>query len=337
MSFPKIRMRRLRSSATMRRLVRETSLSVDDFVYPLFVREGEGLKEPIKSMTDCFHFSPDTVAAEAAEVAALGIPAVLLFGLPGKKDDIGSEAWAENGVVQRTIREIKKAAPQLLVITDVCLCAYTKSGHCGVQKKKLTAENAESAEKRLSIDNDATCELLAKVALSHAQAGADIVAPSDMMDGRVKYIREALEENDFKDVAIMAYSAKYASAFYGPFRDAAESAPEFGDRKTYQMDVSNADQAMAEIALDIEEGADIVMVKPALPYLDIICRARQRFDCPIAAYNVSGEYMMLNCAADAGLLDRQSAMMEVLYSIKRAGADIIITYFAKTAAKLLGQ
>jgi porphobilinogen synthase len=308
----------------MRRLVRETSLSVDDLVYPLFIREGEGLKEPIKSMTDCFHFSPDTVAAEAAEVASLGIPAVLLFGLPGKKDDIGSEAWAENGVVQRSIGEIKKAAPQLLVITDVCLCAYTKSGHCGVVKNS-------------KIDNDSTCELLAKVALSHAQAGADIVAPSDMMDGRVKYIREALEENDFKDVAIMAYSAKYASAFYGPFRDAAESAPEFGDRKTYQMDVSNADQALAEITLDIEEGADIVMVKPALCFLDIICRARLRFDCPIAAYNVSGEYMMLNSAADAGLLDKEQAMLEVLYSIKRAGADIIITYFAKTAAKLLGH
>ncbi len=320
MSFPKIRMRRLRCSDTMRRLVRETSLSVDDFVYPLFVREGEGLKEPIKSMADCFHFSPDTVAAEAAEVASLRIPAVLLFGLPGKKDDIGSEAWAETGVVQRTIREIKKAVPQLLVITDVCLCSYTEHGHCGVIKNG-------------KIDNDATCELLAKVALAHAQAGADIVAPSDMMDGRVKYIREALEENDFKDVAIMSYAAKFASAFYGPFRDAAESAPSFGDRKTYQMDVSNADQAMAEIALDIAEGADIVMVKPALAYLDIICRARQRFDCPIAAYNVSGEYMMLNSAADAGLLDKQAAMMEMLTAIKRAGADILITYFAKEVAK----
>jgi len=320
MGFLKNRMRRLRSSATMRKLVRETSLSVDDFVYPLFVREGEGLKEPIKSMTDCFHFSPDTVAVEAAEVASLRIPAVLLFGLPGKKDDIGSEAWAENGVVQRAIREIKKAAPQLLVITDVCLCGYTDHGHCGVIKDG-------------KIDNDATCELLAKVALAHAQAGADIVAPSDMMDGRVKYIREALEENDFKDVAIMSYAAKFASAFYGPFRDAAESAPSFGDRKSYQMDVSNSDQAMAEIALDIAEGADIVMVKPALPYLDIICRARQRFDCPIAAYNVSGEYMMLNSAADAGLLDKQAAMMEMLTAIKRAGADILITYFAKDVAK----
>jgi porphobilinogen synthase len=320
MNFPKIRLHRLRSSASMRRLVRETSLSVDNLVYPLFVREGEDLKEPIKSMTGCFHFSPDTIVAEAAEVAALGIPAVLLFGLPDKKDQIGSQAWAEEGVVQHSIKEIKKAVPDLLVITDVCLCAYTSNGHCGVIKDN-------------KIDNDATCELLAKVALSHAQAGADIVAPSDMMDGRVKYIREALEENGFHDVAIMSYAAKFASAFYGPFRDAAESAPAFGDRKTYQMDPANERQALAEIALDIEEGADIVMVKPALAYLDVIYRARQRFDCPIAAYNVSGEYMMLNSAAEAGLLDKHTAMMEMLYSIKRAGADIIITYFAKDVAK----
>jgi len=303
----------------MRRLVRQTALSTDDFVYPLFVREGRGLKEPIKSMTDCFHFSPDTVAAEAADVASLGIPAVLLFGLPDKKDETGSQAWAEAGVVQRSIREIKKAAPELLVITDVCLCAYTNHGHCGLIRNG-------------KIDNDATCELLARIALSHAQAGADIVAPSDMMDGRVKYIRQTLEENDFKDVAIMSYAAKYASAFYGPFRDAAESAPAFGDRKGYQMDPPNSNQAMAEIALDIEEGADIVMVKPALCFLDIIYRAKQRFDCPVAAYNVSGEYMMLNSAANAGLMDKDSAMLEMLYSIKRAGADIIITYFAKEAA-----
>ncbi len=316
MVFPKIRMRRLRSSDAMRRLVRETALSIDDLVYPLFVRYGSGLKEPIKSMTGCFHFSPDTVADEAVEVASLGIPAVLLFGLPKKKDDTGSEAWAEDSVVQRSIREIKKRVPELLVITDVCLCAYTSHGHCGVIKDG-------------KIDNDATCELLAKVALSHAQAGADIVAPSDMMDGRVRYIREALEENGFYDVAIMSYAAKYASAFYGPFRDAAESAPAFGDRKNYQMDPANADQGMREIALDIEEGADIVMVKPALCYLDIIYRAKQRFDCPIAAYNVSGEYMMLNCAAEKGLLDKTAAMLEMLTSIKRAGADVIITYFAK--------
>ncbi|MHC4557974.1 MAG: porphobilinogen synthase [Planctomycetota bacterium] len=322
MSFPQNRMRRLRSSPSMRRLVREINLSMDDLVYPLFVREGQGLKEPIRLMADCFHFSPDTIAAEVAEVASLGIPAVLLFGLPGKKDDIGSEAWFEDGVVQRAIKEIKKSTPELLVITDVCLCEYTDHGHCGVIKDS-------------KIENDKTCELLAKMALSHAQAGADIVAPSDMMDGRIKYIREALEENDFKDVAIMSYAAKYASAFYGPFRDAAESAPAFGDRRTYQMDPPNANQAMAEIALDIEEGADIVMVKPALAYLDIICRARQRFDCPIAAYNVSGEYMMVNTAAAEGLLDKEATMMEVLTAIKRAGADIVITYFAKNVAKLL--
>ncbi len=328
MAFPKIRMRRLRSSESMRRLVRETTLSVDDLVYPLFVREGKGIKKPIKSMTGCFHFSPDTIATEAAEVASLGIPAVLLFGLPGKKDETGSQAWVEDGVVQLAIGEIKKAVPQLLVITDICLCEYTSHGHCGVIKKSIRAQEQKSI-----VDNDATCELLAKVALSHAQAGADIVAPSDMMDGRVRYIREALEENGFHDVAIMSYAAKYASAFYGPFRGAAESTPVFGDRKTYQMDPANTDQAMAEIALDIEEGADIVMVKPALAYLDIIYRARQRFDCPIAAYNVSGEYMMVKNSASADLLDEKAAMLEILTAIKRAGADIIITYFAKEAAK----
>jgi len=322
MGFPKNRMRRLRSSPSMRRLVRETSVSVDDLVYPLFVREGEGIKEPIKSMTGCYHFSPDTIAAEAAEVALLGIPAVLLFGLPGSKDEIGSEAWAENGVVQRAIREIKKATPELLVVTDVCLCEFTSHGHCGVIKGG-------------KVDNDPTCERLAKIALSHAQAGVDIVAPSDMMDGRVKYIREVLEENGFENVAIMSYAAKYSSAFYGPFRNAAESAPAFGDRRTYQMDPPNADEAMAEIALDIEEGADIVMVKPALAYLDIICRARRRFDCPIAAYNVSGEYMMVNAAGAEGLVDTEATMMEIMTSIKRAGADIIITYFAKELGKLL--
>ena len=322
MGFPKKRMRRLRSSPAMRRLVRRTRVSVDDLVYPLFVREGEGIEKPIKSMTGCYHFSPDTIGSQAVEVASLGIPAVLLFGLPDKKDEIGSEAWAENGVVQRAIRQIKKAAPELLVITDVCLCEFTSHGHCGV------IENGK-------VDNDSTCELLAKTALSHAQAGADIVAPSDMMDGRVKYIREALEENGFENVVIMSYAAKYASAFYGPFRDAAESAPAFGDRRAYQMDPPNADEAMAEIALDIAEGADIVMVKPALAYLDIIYRARQRFDCPIAAYDVSGEYMMINAAAEKGLLDKEAAMMEMLTSIKRAGADIIITYFAKEATAIM--
>ena len=324
MGFPEIRMRRLRTNGSVRRLVRETSLSADDLIYPLFVRQGKGLKEPIESMTDCFHFSPDTIAAEAFEVAELGIPAVLLFGLPDKKDETGSQAWDETGAVQLAIKEIKKAVPELLIITDVCLCAYTESGHCGVIKDG-------------KIDNDATCELLARTALSHAQAGADVVAPSDMMDGRVGFIREVLEKNGFHETGIMSYAAKYASAFYGPFRDVAESTPAFGDRKSYQMDPANSNQAMQEIALDIEEGTDIVMVKPALCFLDIIHRASQQFDCPIAAYNVSGEYMMLNSAVEAGFLEKQAAMLEVLYSIKRAGADIIITYFAKEAAKLLKQ
>ncbi len=322
MGFPDIRMRRLRTSATMRRMVRETALSVNDFIYPLFVRAGTGLKKPIPSMTDCFHVSPDRIADEAAEAADLGIPAVLLFGLPAHKDEKGSEAWAEDGAVQEAIRQIKKRTPDLLVVTDVCLCEYTSTGHCGVIKDG-------------KVENDATLELLAKMALSHAQAGADIVAPSDMMDGRVRVIRQALECNGFDNVAILSYAAKFASAFYGPFRDAAESAPAFGDRKSYQMDPANAREALREIELDVEEGADIVMVKPALSYLDVIRRARERFDCPLAAYNVSGEYMMLNAAADAGLLDRDACMMEVLTSIKRAGADIILTYFAKEAARKL--
>ncbi|MGD0597370.1 MAG: porphobilinogen synthase [Sedimentisphaerales bacterium] len=324
MAFPNTRMRRLRVSGSMRRLVRETTVTVNNLVYPLFVRKGNRIKEPIKSMADCFHFSPDTIVKEAEDIAKLGIPAVLLFGLPDKKDKTGSEAWSEDGAVQDAIRQIKKAVPELVVITDVCLCAYTSTGHCGVIKDA-------------QIDNDATCELLAKISLSHAQAGADIVAPSDMMDGRVKAIREALEANSFKDVAIMSYAAKFASAFYGPFRDAAESAPDAStgltDRKTYQMDPANARQALAEIALDIEEGADIVMVKPALAYLDIIANARRRFDCLIAAYNVSGEYMMVCSAAQAGLVDKDAAMLEILTAIKRAGADIIITYFAKKMAQ----
>ncbi|MFC1675654.1 porphobilinogen synthase [Planctomycetota bacterium] len=322
MGFPEKRMRRLRSSEPMRRLVRETSLSVDDLIYPLFVKDGQGLKEAIGSMKDCFHFSPDMIAAEANEVAQLGIPAVLLFGAASKKDAKGSQGWAENGAVQQAIREIKKSVPELLVCTDVCLCAYTDSGHCGV------VENGR-------IINDKSCELLAKVALSHAQAGADIIAPSDMMDGRVSYIRKTLDENGFEDVAIMSYSAKYASAFYGPFRDVADSAPAFGNRKSYQMDPANSDQAMSEISLDLAEGADIVMVKPAFGFLDIIYRAKERFDCPVAAYNVSGEYMMINAGVEAGFLDEKAAVMEVLYSLKRAGADIIITYFAKKAAAYL--
>ncbi len=324
MGFPEHRMRRLRGSPAMRRLVRETKVSVDDLVYPLFVRPGEGLREAIKSMDGCYHFSPDTIAREGREVHKLGIPAVLLFGLPEKKDENGSEAWAEDGAVQRSIREIKKASPELLVITDVCLCAYTASGHCGLVKDG-------------KIDNDSTLELLAKAALSHAAAGADMVAPSDMMDGRVGFIRQALDENGYKDVGILSYAAKFASSFYGPFRDAVESAPSFGDRKTYQMDPANVRQAMTEIELDIQEGADIVMVKPALAFLDIIFQVRRKFNVPIAAYNVSGEYMMLNCAGKADLLDRDEAINETLTAIKRAGADIIITYFAKEVAKKIND
>lgn len=316
-----VRMRRLRKSESMRRLVKGVNLSVDNLVYPLFVCSGKGMEKPIESMTDCFHFSPDKIVDETKEVFDLGIPAVLLFGLPEKKDSKGSQAYDDNGTVQQTIRNIKKAIPDLLVITDVCLCAYTDSGHCGIIKDG-------------NIDNDATCEILAKIALSHAKAGADMVAPSDMMDGRVGVIRKSLDESGFIDTAIMSYSAKYASAFYGPFRDAADSAPAFGDRKTYQMDIAaSAKQAMKEIELDIAEGADIVMIKPALPYLDIISQAKQRFDVPIAAYNVSGEYMMINTAAQQGVFNRKSVIIETLTAIKRAGADIIITYFAKEIAK----
>ena len=322
MGFPQTRMRRLRGSEGVRRMVRETTLTLSDFVYPLFVRHGRGLKKAIPSMADCFHFSPDTVAVEAAETASLGIPAVLLFGVPEKKDDKASQAFDPAGAVQQAVREIKKIVPELIVITDICLCSYIASGHCGLIKDD-------------KIDNDSTCEVLAKIALSHARAGADIVAPSDMMDGRVGIIREALDKNGFSDTAIMSYAAKFASAFYGPFRDVADSAPAFGDRRGYQADPANPRQAMREIQLDIDEGADIVMIKPALGFLDVIYRASRRFDCPIAAYNVSGEYMMLNCAVDAGVLDRESAIFEMLYSIKRAGADIIISYFAREAARLL--
>ena len=324
-----IRMRRLRKSDSMRRLVKGVNLSVDNLVYPLFVCPGRGVKKPIESMIDCFHFSPDKVVDEAKEVFDLAIPAVLLFGLPEKKNEKGSDAFNDDGTVQQAIRNIKKAVPDLLVITDVCLCSYIDTGHCGLIR--LGMANAIKDER---IDNDATCEILAKVAVSHAKAGADMVAPSDMMDSRVGVIRKALDEKGFEDTAIMSYSAKYASAFYGPFRDAVNSAPVSGDRKTYQMDIAaSAKQAMREIELDVAEGADIVMIKPALCYLDIISQAKQRFDVPIAAYNVSGEYMMINSAAKHGVLDRKSAIMEMLYAIKRAGTDIIITYFAKEIAK----
>jgi porphobilinogen synthase len=322
MGFPARRPRRLRTTDTMRRLVRRTQVSVDDLVQPLFACPGSNIKKPIESMTGCYHFSPDKIAEEAKEAAALGIPAVLLFGLPEKKDPLGTESQNSKGPVPEAIRQIKKTVPEMVVITDVCLCAYTDHGHCGVIKND-------------KVDNNATCELLGEMALAHAKAGADIVAPSDMMDGRVGVIRKTLDDNGFSDVAIMAYSAKFASAYYGPFRDAAHSTPSFGDRKTYQMDPANSDEAMLEIELDIQEGADIVMIKPALAYMDIIYRTQQRFDVPIAAYNVSGEYMMIKDAAKAGSIDGEAVMMETLLSLKRAGADILITYFAKEAAKLL--
>ena len=322
MAYPNTRLRRLRTTVAMRKLVRETRLNPADLMYPLFVCPGTDIKDPIGSMDGCFHLSADNVAEEAKEIAKLGIPAVILFGLPEKKDPTGSQAWAPDSAVAQSIKRIKDAVPELIVATDVCLCAYTDHGHCGV---------IEGGK----IENDKTCDLLAKMALAHARAGADIVAPSDMMDGRVGVIRKKLDVEQFTDTAIMAYSAKYASAYYGPFRDAAHSTPSQGDRKSYQMDPGNTKEAMREIQLDIEEGADLVMVKPALAYLDIIRMAQDNFNVPVAAYNVSGEYMMLNAAADAGLVDRDEAMLETLLSFKRAGTNIIITYFAKTAAKLL--
>jgi porphobilinogen synthase len=308
-------MRRLRAQPGLRRMVRETNVSVDDLILPLFVRPGAGVERAIGSMPDVCQYSPDKAVEAAVRASDVGIPAVLLFGIPQSKDAHGSEAWREDGVVQRSIALIKKRAPELIVVTDVCLCEYTDHGHCGV----LEGEN---------VANDPTCELLAREAVSHARAGADVVAPSDMMDGRVGVIRAALDDNGFATVPILAYAAKFCSGFYGPFREAAESAPKFGDRSTYQMDPANADEALREVALDIEEGADIVMVKPALPYLDIIRRVKERFGRPVAAYQVSGEYAMIKAAAANGWIDEDRAMRESLTSIKRAGADLIITYYA---------
>ncbi len=319
----KKRPRRLRGSRNIRRMVRETSLSVDDLIYPIFVRYGEHIREEIPSMPGVFRFTLDELQGEIEEVKELGIPAVILFGIPEYKDDEATSAFEENGIVQEAIRIVKKTAPELFVITDVCMCQYTTLGHCGLVKDG-------------KVLNDESLEVLAKIAVSHAKAGADMVAPSAMMDGQVGAIREALDKEGFTDIPIMGYSAKYASAFYGPFRDAAESAPQFGDRSTYQMDPPNWREAMREIELDIEEGADIVMVKPALPYLDIIARARERFDYPIAAYNVSGEYSLIKAAALKGWIDEKRVVLEVLTAIKRAGADLILTYFAKDVARWIG-
>ena len=322
MYYPDYRPRRLRKNENFRRMIRETKLSVDDLVYPLFVVPGKDKKKPIHSMPGNFQMSIDHILKEVQKTKDLGIPAILLFGIPDKKDELASGAFTQDGIIQQAVRRIKDKIADILVITDVCLCEYTSHGHCGMIEKG-------------DVDNDTTLEVLAETALSHAKAGVDMVAPSAMMDGQIRAIRECLDEAGYDNLPIMAYSAKYASCFYGPFREAAESVPQFGDRKAYQMDPANSDEAIREINLDVEEGADIIMVKPALPYLDIIRRAREEFDLPVAAYNVSGEFAMIKAAAQFGWLDGERAMMEALTSIKRAGADIIITYFAQDTAKLL--
>ena len=322
--FPEYRPRRLRRNEQFRSLIRETRLSSEQLIYPLFIQPGKGIREPVPSMPGVFRISVDQLGGEAKECLALGINHVLLFGLPNEKDAMGSGAHAKDGIIQRAIRELKNKAPELMITTDVCLCEYTSHGHCGVLINH-------------DVDNDATLEILARTALSHARAGADIVAPSDMMDGRVAEIRAALDENNYDMVPIMSYAVKYASAFYGPFRDAAECAPQEGDRRGYQMDPANVREALREATLDVEEGADILMVKPAVAYLDIISRLREEFDLPIAAYHVSGEYAMIKAAAEKGWIDEERVMQETLLSIHRAGADIIITYFAKEMARLLNS
>ncbi len=324
MYFPQYRPRRLRANETIRRMVRETTLLPDNFIYPLFVTHGKGVKKEISSMPGNYQQSIDNLVKDCEEVYGLGIPAVILFGIPEKKDELGTEAYSDEGIVQHAIKAIKNKLPDLMVITDVCMCEYTSHGHCGVIKNGV-------------VQNDATLELLAKEALSHAKAGADMVAPSDMMDGRVAAIRDILDDEGFENTPIMSYAAKYASGFYGPFREAAESTPQFGDRRSYQMDPPNSREALREVELDIEEGADIVMVKPALSYLDIISQVKQEFNMPVAAYNVSGEFSMVKAAANLGWIDGDRVMMEVLTSIKRAGADMILTYHAKEAASLLNR
>ena len=323
MLFPDYRPRRMRASENLRRMVRETRLSADNLIYPMFAVAGKNVREPIDAMPGQERLSVDLLVKAAKETLDLGVPAVMLFGVPEKKDPFGTAAYAKNGIVQRAVAAIKDKVPELVVITDVCLCQYTDHGHCGVVEKGRVV-------------NDATLDLLARTAVSHATAGADMVAPSDMMDGRVAEIREALDEAGFSDTPIMSYAAKYCSAFYGPFRQAADSSPKFGDRRTYQMDPANAREAIREVTMDAEEGADIVMVKPALPYLDIIAWVKEECDLPVAAYNVSGEYSMLKAAEKLGWLDGPRAMMEMLLSIRRAGADMILTYFAPEAAKILG-
>ncbi|WP_305045255.1 porphobilinogen synthase [Geoalkalibacter sp.] len=322
MFFPEYRARRLRRNDNLRRMVRETQLRVEDLIYPMFSAFGTGIRKEIASMPGIHQQSIEHIVAEAQEVRELGIPAVILFGIPEAKDAVGQDAYSESGIIQQTIRALKQAVPELTVITDVCLCEYTDHGHCGVIKDG-------------DVDNDATLQLLAAEALSHARAGADIVAPSDMMDGRVAAIRELLDANGFNQIPVMSYAVKYASAYYGPFRDAAESTPQFGDRRSYQMDPANRREALREAALDVQECADFLMVKPALAYLDILRDLRERFDLPLVAYNVSGEYSMIKAAAANGWIDHDRVMLETLLGMKRAGADLIITYHAKEAARLL--
>ena len=374
MAFPVTRLRRLRRTSQLRDLVRETRLTPDAFVYPMFVCPGEGVRKEVRSMPGVFNLSVDEAVKEAQEVHSLGVPAVILFGLPDKKDDVATGAWADDGIVQQAARAVKREVPNLVLVGDVCLCEYMSHGHCGIVKSGSTPQSlgaaardalhdatrcgiavkavknrgekekvidelasmvAQAVESNFEIDNDASLELLARTSVSLARAGIDIIAPSDMMDGRVAAIRRALDEANFENTPILSYAAKFASGFYGPFREAADSTPQFGDRRSYQMDGANLREAMREIQLDIEEGADMIMVKPAMPYLDVIAAARRRFDVPLAAYQVSGEYAMIEAAARNNWIERDRVMMESLQSIRRAGASIILTYYAKDAAKLL--
>ncbi len=360
MAFPITRLRRLRRTEQLRSMVRETRLTPDAFVYPMFVCPGEGVRKEVGSMPGVFNLSVDEAVKEAEGVRAMGVPAVILFGLPQTKDEVATGAWADDGIVQQAARAMKREVPQLVLMGDVCLCEYMSHGHCGVVRKRaipkslgaaaitmaspkekkraierMAATVAARAEQQFEIDNDASLELLARTSVSLARAGVDVIAPSDMMDGRVAAIRRALDDADFINTPILSYAAKFASGFYGPFREAADSAPQFGDRRSYQMDGANLREAMREIELDIEEGADMIMVKPAMPYLDVIAAARLRFDLPLAAYQVSGEYAMIEAAARNGWIERERVMMESLQSIRRAGASMILTYFAKDAAKLL--
>jgi porphobilinogen synthase len=333
MGFPKVRMRRLRRTPQLRAMMRETALSPSDLVMPLFVRHGEGVRREISSMPGNFQLSVDELVVEAHKIRSLGIPSIILFGIPAEKDAKATEAWDDAGIVQRALRSIKREVPDLVVMADLCLCEYTDHGHCGVVLKGHDAPGRET----FSIDNDQTLGILARAAVAQARAGADMIAPSDMMDGRVGAVRTALDEAGFSHLPIFSYAAKYASSFYGPFREAAESPPAFGDRRSHQMDPANADEALREVELDLDEGADIVMVKPALPYLDIIRRVKDRFACPVGAYNVSGEFAMIKAAARLGWLDEKAAALESLLSIRRAGADIILTYWAVDAVRWLDE